>query len=522
MFIKVLLVLAILGLAVFAFDMYDSVHDVSLVSKDIATTNAKNYLANKGIDINGYDTAIVFTTDNYGYSLLQQKLGEDGFEDFLDEHKLAYYKYSVRFFKEHEIEEVFVILDAENGKVIGFNRYIEESESRPPLSQDEAKAKALDFLSLEGFDKEALEDEDYLSDSVFNRTDHFFTFKFKGTDLDTDFGSTHLSLSITVLGDGIEGYDEPFVFVPETFYRSIDTQFGLGDLLSILAILASTLVLLASLVVMIIGFVKASIKWKIFLYIAIGVFVLLVLNSINEYQSIKYYYPTELPFFAFLLSTLSLSLIGSLGNSITLFITGASGQFLSNEIWPRKLYSKNASKSILIGYMVGLFSLGLTSLIFLFGEKYLGVWYLADISNYNNLLTIIPIIPVLMISILPAISEEFTYRLFGITFLKKYLKSTCLAVILMTIIWAVAHSSSPVFPFYFRAIEVFIGGLIFAYFFVRYDLITVITAHFIFNALITIPIFLAYGNFLYTSTALLVAILPLILAVIPLFRKRLS
>ena len=137
------------------------------------------------------------------------------------------------------------------------------------------------------------------------------------------------------------------------------------------------------------------------------------------------------------------------------------------------------------------FSLGITSLIYFLGEKYLGVWTLGDTSSqFFTLLTYIPLISLLSVAVYSSISEELVYRLFGISFFKKYTKSTILAVFITTIIWAVAHSNYSVFPYYFRAIELIITGLLFGYFFVRYDLATTITAHYVFNSLVFGLIFL--------------------------------
>ena len=114
----------------------------------------------------------------------------------------------------------------------------------------------------------------------------------------------------------------------------------------------------------------------------------------------------------------------------------------------------------------------------------MGVWLPAD-SPYSNMLnTAFPFLYPLLIGFVAAISEEFTFRLFAIPLLKKYLKVTFLALLLPAVIWAFGHSTYPVFPIYFRGIELTIAGLLFGYFFIRFGLVTCVVAHYVLDALL--------------------------------------
>ena len=208
------------------------------------------------------------------------------------------------------------------------------------------------------------------------------------------------------------------------------------------------------------------------------------------------------------------------------FISGVSGEALAREVWPakskflsnlgEKFFSKELSQSILKGYLIAFILLGITVFIYLIGEKYLGVWSLIRLGEaYNTLLVFAPAFSIFAgIGLLAAFSEEFLYRLFGISFFKKKFKkfgknkSTILAVAIITIIWAVAHSTYPVFPFYFRALELLIGGSIFGYFFVRYNIATTITAHYVFNTVISLPILFLGGDIVHIITGVFVVALP--------------
>ena len=119
-----------------------------------------------------------------------------------------------------------------------------------------------------------------------------------------------------------------------------------------------------------------------------------------------------------------------------------------------------------------------------------------------------------------AVTEEGTYRLFGISLARRYLKSTTLAVLLPAIIWAFAHSNYAVFPVYLRGIELTIGGVLFGVAFLRLGLLTCIIAHYVVDAvLIGIPLLTA-GTASYRGAGLVVVGLALVPAALGLVSRR--
>jgi hypothetical protein len=83
-------------------------------------------------------------------------------------------------------------------------------------------------------------------------------------------------------------------------------------------------------------------------------------------------------------------------------------------------------------------------------------------------------------------------------------------MLLAVFVWAIGHSNYPVFPVYFRGIELVIDGMVWAYFILRYNIATTITAHFIYNAFLTcFGLFLTL-NLIYISYATILLILPVV------------
>ena len=108
------------------------------------------------------------------------------------------------------------------------------------------------------------------------------------------------------------------------------------------------------------------------------------------------------------------------------------------------------------------------------------------------------------------------------TFLKRYLKWTPLALVIPAVIWAFGHSSYPVFPVYVRGIELTIGGVIFGIFFLRFNIMTCIVAHYVIDAIFFAFPLLKSGNPYYVTSGLIVCLLaavPFLLGLPGILRK---
>ena len=119
-----------------------------------------------------------------------------------------------------------------------------------------------------------------------------------------------------------------------------------------------------------------------------------------------------------------------------------------------------------------------------------------------------------------AISEEFVFRMFAVSFLKKFMRFTFLAILIPSIIWAFAHSSYAVFPIYTRGIELTIVALAFCFVYLRYGILACIIAHYVIDAvLFSIPL-LRSSNMYFLTSGLIVIALAGIPALFGLFPKK--
>jgi GNAT superfamily N-acetyltransferase len=120
---------------------------------------------------------------------------------------------------------------------------------------------------------------------------------------------------------------------------------------------------------------------------------------------------------------------------------------------------------------------------YLVATQLFGSWTPLDVPYTDLYATPLPFLGPLQSGLLPAIAEELTFRLVGVSLLLWLTRRRWLALLVPGALWAFAHLSYVRDPFYLRGIElliaaVFLEGL----FFLRFDLTTTIVAHFAYNA----------------------------------------
>ena len=93
----------------------------------------------------------------------------------------------------------------------------------------------------------------------------------------------------------------------------------------------------------------------------------------------------------------------------------------------------------------------------------------------------IPLLSMFVISITASLKEEVIFRLFGISLAKKYLQNSILAVVVISFIWGMGHSMYAIFPIWFRVFEVTLIGIFYGLIFLRFGIIPLIVAHYLFN-----------------------------------------
>lgn len=160
--------------------------------------------------------------------------------------------------------------------------------------------------------------------------------------------------------------------------------------------------------------------------------------------------------------------------------------------WKEPDYGARLKAAVHNGYAWGLFLLGAQSAVFWILDRMFGVWAINDpfYSPFNQLYP--ALFPLMAWA--AALSEEAIFRLFAIRFLETMLRSRAAAVLLSSMIWAVAHLGYPVYPPYTRFVEVTLLGLVLGWVFLRYGFITAVFAHAVVDCVLMGLSLFEFGN----------------------------
>ncbi len=510
------------------------------VDKKQAMQIAKQVLVDREEDPSSYRSSMIFRQDFWADRYLQRTLGARGEEAFLKEHDYELFAWSIRFFKEGEKEEYYVSLSPKTGEVLSFSHLIKDTEARDTKDKEVAKQLAKSFLKEKykiDFSKYDFHEEEAVKKE--NRIDYQFSWEKKGVYVPwedgDDAGGAKLIIGTVVSGEEIKNFYKSDLDIPEKFERYVEGQKVLGKYLS--SIFQLVLYLWIGWSVFIIirrrndTYINRSWKWLII--IGSFLFTLSICYFFNDLQDLFFSYRTS----SSMISYVGIYLIGFIINylflSVFFVMQAAAGESLHQETFPEKkfssffhyinttLFSRSVAGSILFGYVLVIIFLGVQAVLFSLGQKYLGVWVermrISDITT-----SYVPFLAAFIIGCRASLSEEIIYRVFGIHWSKKYIRNTILAVLVPAIVWGFSHTQYPIFPVWFRGIEVSIIGILYGWIFLRYGLIPLLVSHYLFDVFWGVSGFLL-GNasaYLFSSSIFILA-LPLIFAAVAFFINKL-
>jgi len=504
------------------------------ISQSKAIEVAKGFLkTDRGVDSNGFKMAVTFDVDEGADRYLQKTLGVTASQALIRRLHYDLFCWVVRFFKEKQKEEYKVAISSATGEVIGFGHVIEDTAFRPLVDKEKASQLAFNFLKTRfAFDpaKFIVHGEDVKK--FDNRQEYFFSWQDKDVDIPwskvKDSGRAKLLTNVTISGNEILSFDKYQFEIPDGFNRYVDNLKQIGQNLT-LVFRIFYLALLTFAIVVVVNrkqqVVARSVK-PFYVGVGIGLFVLMMLDVLNNYQNLLYDYPTTQSLGDYMVRQFIESIIGPFFIAIGFILPALAGESMRFEAAPDKkntgflstllssFCSMNIARQIVVGYIAAAVILGVQAFIFNLGFKYCGVW--DELSWLTQASTsLVPVFTALAIGCQASFSEEAMFRLFVINLLKKYKVPTILAVFLSAAIWGFGHTGYEVFPMWFRGVEVTCIGIIMGIFYLRFGIVCVIVAHFLIDSfLFSLPYLLNPKVSFDFYSALAVISLPLFLAMI--------
>ncbi|MFC1804489.1 CPBP family intramembrane glutamic endopeptidase [Candidatus Omnitrophota bacterium] len=467
------------------------------VNRAEAQSIAGGYLDSLGVDAAGYSKAMVFVSDNWADRYLQKTLGSDAEEEFVRKHDYELFAWRIRFFKELQKEEYFVDVSSKSGRVIGFRHFIEDIEPRRSPGKAAARARGAEFLKLKfGLDMADYTLHEEKEKRFEKRVDYAFSWEKNGVYIPwgEDQGGAKLLVGATVSGDEVREFYQGNLDIPEKFHRYIERQLIFGEYLSSFSFLSFIFLLMCAITIVVKRRYALAVRLSKKYYIYFGSFLaaMALVYIFNNFQELIISYPTSATRASFIGVYFTKLLINIIFLSVTFMLPGIAGESLHNEVFDSKrsasflsyikstFLGRSLAHSIALGYLIFIILLGVQAVMFHLGQKHLGVWTeWIKLTRYSS--AYLPFLGAFIIGSRAALSEEVMFRLFGLSLAKRYLKNTLIAVVLISVVWGLGHSEYAIFPVWFRALEVSILGIIFSFLFLRYGLIAVLVAHYLFD-----------------------------------------
>ena len=475
-----------------------------------ATAIAMNYLDNKrNIDPEVFQRAAVFRMDWKTNRYIQKTIGFKGLEEFIDKHDFDLFYWLVRFFKENTKEEYLIEISSSTGEIIGFSHTIDENDARKEIEREEARENAKEFLinKFRFFDPDQYTVRSNFATHLDNRSDFVFSWQKNSVNMpwsdNPGSGTGKLVTRAIISGNEVLAFAKNVFLVPDQFNRDMANRKTLiHNIMLIIQIFV--LALLTYGIFLIItrqNHLAMHTTKRFYINIVIISFALSLLSIFNQFESILYSYKTTLSLSAYLWRNSVNTIISALFITVAMLIPSLSGELLHYETSSKEkrgsflhyiqstFASRHVTESIVLGYFVCIIMLGMQSFLFKIGQTYLGDWF--EHKWIDNISTAyLPFLAVFTFGYKASFSEEIMYRLYSISLGKKILnkvnpgggkRNIFVIVILSSLIWGFAHSSYPIFPVWFRGLQVTCLGMFLAFIYLKFGFIPVIVGHYLFN-----------------------------------------
>lgn len=494
---------------------------------------AQTYLHNKDVDVSTYQSAIVFNMDNNANKYLQRTIGFENLAKFLETHDFDMFFWIVRFYRENEKEEYRLGISSSTGEVIAFKHTIDDTAARKTIPREEAKEKAKKFLNQAfGFDEKDYLIKGDLQHIYDNRSD--FSLSWQKSTVAIPWteniydGTGKLVTGATIAGDDILSFSKYNFTIPDKFHRHLERLNNTGKNLSTVFIIFYYILFSAAIYYVIVrrNHLAMSTTRRFYFFLAGVSFILTILSTLNLYEIIFFNAKTSEPLKDYLWRYNIETIRHAIFINVALLMPCLAGELLHYELNNQKkngsllhnirssFLTRRVAGQIGIGYLGCIILLGLQSTMFQIGQTYWGVW-IEHTWMTQSTTAYVPFLAAFIIGFKASIFEEFLYRFFAINWGKKIFKSTLIAVLASSLIWGFAHSGYPVYPMWFRGVEVTILGLFLSWIYLRFGLISVIVAHYLFDVFWhTAGYIFGHSTPYYFYSSIFILALPLLWAVV--------
>jgi len=496
------------------------------VGRAEARTIAERFLTGHQYSVADYRTAASFDFDDNAKTFLEREVGLQRANQIMGA-RVRLWRWSYRWFRPQQKEEYRVDITP-RGELAGFEHQLSEDAPRPSVSDDQARATAEQFLR-DGLrrDPAALDFVEVSTITRPARADRVFTWK----ERDFDLNGATVRLEVRLLGAEVGGYRE-YLKIPEQWTRDYERLRSKNEVAQFIDTVVVLALAMGMIVVIVLHVRRHNIRWRRAAWVGVVGMVLSICASANQFPLQEFSYPTTDSYGSFVARQALQALLTALGAGGLLFLLTAAAEPLYREFFPNKLSLGHLfrlrgvrTKSFLLGSILGLSLCGIfiayQTAFYIVAYRF-GAWSPADVPYTDLLNTQFPWAYVLFGGFLPAVSEEFLFRMFAIPFLRKLLRFLPAAVVLAGFIWGFGHAGYPQQPFYIRGVEVGTGGVVLGLIMLRWGILPTLVWHYSVDAMYTAMLLLRSPSLYFRLSGAASAgimVLPVLFALIAYWRR---
>ena len=457
------------------------------VNRGEARDIAARFLGDQGFRLEGYRHAAQFTFDEQAKTFLEREVGLERANQIMGT-RVRLWRWANRWFRPLQKEE-FNVEITPRGQLAGFSHQLPEDAARPAATAAEARALAEDFLRTRlARDPASLDFVEATDAARPHRIDRTFTWKERDFELDDATNR----IEVTVLGNQVGGYRE-YLKIPEQWTRDYQRLRSKNEVAATIDTAITLMLVVGMVIVIVLRVRRHDVPWRRASMVGLIAIVLGFLAQLNEFPLHEFGYPTTDSYGSFLSREFLNALLSALGAGGLLFVLTAGAEPLYREMFGDKISLGNLftlrglrTKRFFLGAILGITLTGIfiayQTAFYILAYRF-GAWSPADVPYTDLLNTRFPWAFVLFGGFLPAVSEEFLFRMFAIPFLRNLTRSIIVAVVLAGFIWGFGHASYPQQPFYIRGVEVGIGGVALGIIMLRFGILPTLVWHYSVDAM---------------------------------------
>ncbi|MBN2282190.1 MAG: CPBP family intramembrane metalloprotease [Candidatus Marinimicrobia bacterium] len=469
------------------------------LSREEALQKADSLMTHLGIHpVRFQHHAITFSYPEKTKIFIEKELGIKKSHTFFSK-TFNIWQWSVRFFNDLEKEEVFINYTTSK-ELRYFEHTLPEEQAVNSVSDERAEQLARNFIAsytLNDLEKWQLKDKS--TESKKARVDYSFTFKKNNVEI---YGA-HFEIEIVIKGNKVGHYRE-YLKLPEFWERNYQKLRSQNEITSLIAMVGLILLGISSAGFFIFFAIKHQINLKTGIIFGTITFSIYMISQLNTLPLSLYWYSTEKSLSNFYTDILISDIFSALLYSIAVFFLASSGDALYHSVFPQKIsllssFSRQGMKTkefffgSVTGFTAAFLFIAFQIIFYWLAEKF-GAWSPAQVTYSEILNTRFPWIYILFAGFIPAVTEEFCFRFYGIPLFKKFTHSKVFAILITALVWGFAHSNYPNQPFWIRGLEVSLFGIATGYILIRFGIAATLIWHYTVDAFLTFLMFCKTGK----------------------------